>query len=141
MPARSFASSTRAGRRCVPDPLAERRRERERLIQLARDYVKRLSARLPIVAAAVAGSVARGDFNVWSDVDVVVIAEGLPARALDRSTVLLADAPPRIQPIGYSRGEFEREWRRGNPLVREATEHGIVLTGCELLEELAAGTR
>jgi predicted nucleotidyltransferase len=125
----------------VADVLAERRREQQRLVELAREYVERLVSRLAVEAAAVAGSVARGDFNVWSDVDVVVIAEGLPERALDRSTVLLADAPPRVQPIGYSRSEFEREWRRGNPLVREVVERGIVLTGSKLLEELAGATR
>jgi len=62
----------------VADAIAERRLERERLIALAREYVERLSARVTVEAAAVVGSVARGDFNVWSDVDVVVVANADP---------------------------------------------------------------
>lgn len=30
------------------------------------------------------GSVARGDFNLWSDIDVLVVADNLPERWLDR---------------------------------------------------------
>ena len=37
-------------------------------------------AALPIEVATVIGSVARGDFNVWSDVDVLVVSEALPSR-------------------------------------------------------------
>lgn len=109
--------------------IAERSRERQRLLALAAGYVERLSCRIPVEAAAVAGSVARGDFNVWSDVDVVVVAEGLPARQLERSALLLLDAPPRIQPVGYSRAELEQEWRKGNRLVREAVTSGVTILG------------
>ena len=64
--------------------IARRRAEREQLIQLAADYVRHLSTKLPVLAAYVAGSAARGDFNVWSDVDVVIVAEGLPERIPDQ---------------------------------------------------------
>jgi hypothetical protein len=62
----------------VGEVLAARRAERERLIGLARGYVERLSARVSVLGAAVVGSVARGDFNVWSDVDVVVVSDDVP---------------------------------------------------------------
>jgi uncharacterized protein len=84
----------------VAEALGQPRRERERLLGLAREYVERLSRRLPLVAAAVVGSVARGDFNVWSDVDVLVVAEGLPERTPDRGSLLVADAPGGVQPVG-----------------------------------------
>jgi predicted nucleotidyltransferase len=114
--------------------LDERRRERDRLVALARAYVERLGERVPVVAAAVAGSVARGDFNVWSDVDVVVVAERLPARALDRAGLLMADAPGGVQPVGYTPGELDRALRRGDPLVTEAVTRGIVLGGASFFE-------
>jgi uncharacterized protein len=123
----------------MPDPLVARRRERERLLATAREYVERLSARLPVVAAAVAGSVARGDFNVWSDVDVVVVAEGLPARAPDRGGLLLEHAPGGIQPVGFTPDEFLAAWKAGNPLIRETVEAGVVLAGGEFLSDLTAG--
>lgn len=106
-----------------------RRRERDRLIGLARGYVERLSRRLPVVAAAVVGSVARGDFNVWSDVDVIVVVDELPTRAPDRGSVLSTDAPPGVQAIGFTPHEFREALTAGNPLAREASEVGVVLRG------------
>jgi ribosomal protein S18 acetylase RimI-like enzyme len=109
--------------------IRQRRRDREALIAMADRYVKALSGRLQIVAAVVAGSVARGDFNVWSDVDVAVVARGLPDRLPDRSAVLVTDAPSGVQPVGFLPEEFESAWRKGNTLVREAVERGVVLVG------------
>jgi len=122
----------------VADALADRRREQDALVELARGYAERLAARLPVVAAAVAGSVARGDFNVWSDVDVVVIARDLPARAPDRNGLLLEDAPPRVQPIGFEPEEFALALRRGNRLAVEALEGGLILRGEAELRRLSA---
>lgn len=113
----------------LADPRALRRRQREELLSLARRYVRALERRIPVVAALVAGSVARGDFNVWSDVDVVVVAEGLPPRAPERGKLLAADAPGGVQPVGYTPEEFRAALERGNPLVVEALSQGIVLAG------------
>lgn len=117
------------------DPLAVRRSERERLLATARTYVGRLSARLPVVAAAVAGSVARGDFNVWSDVDLVVVVEGLPARGPERGALLLEDAPAGVQPVGFTPEEFLAAYAKGSPLAREAAERGVILAGHELFRQ------
>jgi hypothetical protein len=115
----------------MSEALAERTRERERLIELARGYVERLAARRPLWAAAVVGSVARGDFNVWSDVDIVVVVEDLPERAPERGRVLAEDAPGGVQPIGFTPDEFEAALERGNPLVQEAATTDVVLLGAE----------
>lgn len=117
----------------MADPLAERRGERETLLATARAYVELLRARVPLLAAAVAGSVARGDFNVWSDVDMVVVAVELPDRAPERAALLLADAPARIQPVGFTPRELAAAYARGNRLVREALDSGVVLLGEEVL--------
>lgn len=111
-----------------------RRAERERLIELARRYVDSLARRLEVLGAVVTGSVARGDFNLWSDVDILVVARELPGRAPDRAGLLLACAPPRTQPVGYTPQELERAWYKHNRLVREALERGIVLRGADFLE-------
>lgn len=115
----------------MADVLSARRRERERLIELAAAYVDGVRQRLPVVAAAVVGSVARGDFNVWSDVDVVLVAERLPIRAPDRSGLLLEAAPAGVQPVGFTPDEFEAAWRARNPLVHEAVGLGATLAGEE----------
>ena len=105
--------------------VARRVREREERIDIARRYAAELSRRLAVQRIAVAGSVARGDFNVWSDIDVVIVAEELPARAADRAALLLEGAPAWLQPIGFTPGEYRRELARGNPLVVEADEIGV----------------
>ena len=121
------------------DVLAERREERDRLLAEARAYVERLAAELPIVGAAVVGSIARGDFNVWSDVDIVVVGEGLPARAPERAACLVAFAPPRVQPVGFTPEEFRAARRKGNRLAVEATQDGVILAGEEFFREVAKG--
>lgn len=109
------------------DAIADRFAEQERLVALAREHVGRLSDRLAVRQAAVVGSVARGDFNVWSDVDVVLIADELPSRLLDRIDVLMEGRPPRVEVIGFTPRELEDARRRHNPLVVELDSIGIPL--------------
>lgn len=113
----------------MTDALAERRAERDRLIVVARAYAAALSARLPVRAVVLAGSVARGDFNVWSDIDIVVVADALPERLLDRLALLAADSPAGVEAVGFTPTELRRAAQRGNRLVLDAAEHGIVLAG------------
>jgi predicted nucleotidyltransferase len=113
----------------VIDPLAERRAERDRLVAIARDYAETVSARLHVSAVVLAGSLARGDFNVWSDIDVVVVAEALPERLPDRLALLGADAPAGVQAVGYTPAELRGAALGGNRLVLDAAAHGIVLAG------------
>src|SRR5688572_32444703 len=59
-PRRCSRGSMRRGGRSVADPLAERRDERTNLLAVARAYVDDLARRVPVLGAAVVGSVARG---------------------------------------------------------------------------------
>ncbi|MGH2764066.1 MAG: nucleotidyltransferase domain-containing protein [Thermoleophilaceae bacterium] len=111
----------------MTSPLEQRHAERERLVELARDHARRLARRLPLCQAAVVGSVARGDFNVWSDVDVVVVADELPERALDRLELLMEGRPPRVEVIGFTPAELRDARRRRNPLAIELDSIGIPL--------------
>ncbi len=117
--------------------LAQRTAERQELLAIARNYVEGLQSRLPIVAAAVVGSVARGDFNVWSDLDILLVAESLPHRLLDRLQELMVEAPPRVEAIGFTPHEFRSEMRKGNPLVLEALGRGVPLKGKEFFDLLS----
>ncbi len=106
-------------------PIIERRRaERREKIGLADDYIRAVTLRLGIHRAWVVGSVARGDFNVWSDIDVVVVADDLPPTPLQRADLFL-DKPPNVQIVAYTPEEFQEELRRENPLVVEATTLGV----------------
>lgn len=122
----------------MADPVAVRRAEQQRLIATARRYVERLSRRAPITAAVVAGSVARGDFNVWSDIDVVIVADGLPERLLDRQDLLLSDAESGVQAIAFTPAEFRVALAKRNKLAHEAVEIGVPLVGGPALRAIAA---
>lgn len=95
----------------------------------ARRWAEGLAARLPVTAVVVFGSVARGDFNKWSDIDVLVVAEGLPPDARDRLALLTADAPPGLQPLGWTGAEIAHHRRRGDPIAVECDTAGVVVHG------------
>lgn len=111
-------------------PLLERRRTEQRdRIAAAADWAARLSRRLAIEAVVVFGSVARGDFNKWSDLDVLVIAPELPASARERLALLMADAPPGLQPVGWTPSELAERRTRRDPIARECDDVGVVVWG------------
>ncbi len=108
--------------------IARRRAERAALIGVARRFADDLDPGLGVRAVVVFGSVARGDFNVWSDIDVLVVADHLPARALDRFAAL-GEPVPRLQAVPWTPAEWRRERRRSNPIAVEAVDDGVWLVG------------
>ncbi len=85
------------------------------------------------------GSVAKGLHGVWSDVDVVVVAD-FKQRFLDRVSELLELAPPSIplEVLAYTPEEFESMFERFNPFVLDVVNYGIALVGEEELERFKA---
>jgi hypothetical protein len=111
-------------------PLLERRRsEQSERIQTAKEWAGRLAGRLDVVAAVVFGSVARGDFNKWSDLDVLVVVRELPASGRERLEVLMGDAPPGLQPVGWTPAELAARRRRRDPIARERDAVGVIVFG------------
>ena len=126
----------------MADALAERRAEQDRLVAVAREFARGLAERMPLLAAALVGSVARGDFNVWSDIDVVVVAQALPERAIEREGLLLERAPVGVQPVGFTPAEFYRALAKGDRLAREAVTRGVPLVSAPFFAQrrhLASG--
>jgi predicted nucleotidyltransferase len=114
----------------VTHPVVVRRRnERRARLEVARTWADALAERLCLSAVVVVGSVARGDFNKWSDLDVVVIAEGLPDETLSRLELLMADSPPGLQAIGWTPAELSSKQARRDPLAIEAATAGVVVWG------------
>jgi len=70
----------------------------------------------------------RGDFNVWSDVDVVVISDELPASLGDRAA-LLGSGARGVEAHGFTMAEFRGALERGDRLAREAVSAGVALRG------------
>ena len=103
-----------------------RKRERKNLLEKAEIYLKKLREILGPISGVVFGSVSRGDFNDASDIDILVIAEELPAHPVRRLEVLLSPWVPGIDPKGYTRSEFE-QLRQKNQFIQLILEEGIVL--------------
>jgi len=119
--------------------LRQRRSEREQLVDAARRWAARLDPELEVRAVVVFGSVARGDFNVWSDLDVLVIADHLPLRWSERLALFGASRPPRLSPLGWTTAELQRQLARGNPIAVEARDHGVVVAGSAEAARLGGG--
>ena len=115
----------------TPHPLVARRRaERSERIDSARSWAARLAGRVPVEAVVVIGSVARGDFNRWSDLDVLVVADRLPPDPRARLELLAHGAPPGLQPVGCTTHELTERRRRRDPMVEEAYRMGVTVWGC-----------
>ncbi len=87
--------------------LEERKAEKEERLSRAKKFAEEAAKALGAITAWVYGSVARGDFNLWSDVDVLLIAEKLPEHPLDRASLLFRWAPAGVEPRGLTKSEFE----------------------------------
>lgn len=88
--------------------LTERRsQEREALIDQAQDYVRRLRGVLPDARVFLYGSVARGDFNLSSDIDLLVVSDQLPDEPLKRAELLYSLVRDREEPKGLQTREYD----------------------------------
>ncbi|MGQ0804228.1 MAG: nucleotidyltransferase domain-containing protein [Actinomycetota bacterium] len=111
-------------------PIVQRREaERAERIEQARVWAAGLDRHLGVVAAVVFGSVARGDFNKWSDLDVLVVAQDLPADGRSRLELLTAGRPPGLEPLGWTPEELGERRRRRDPIALECDAVGVVVLG------------
>jgi len=92
-------------------------------------YLKSLFDKLSPSFVVLYGSAARGDFGVGSDVDILIVAEELPAKLDDRLRLLFSINPTTapLEPIGYTPKEFEELLRRRQATALYAMEEGILL--------------
>ena len=107
--------------------LEERRRQREEFVEMGRTYAEVLRGKLGKLTAIVYGSVSRGDFNLGSDVDILIISEGLPHHPLERMEVLYSCHEPPLEPKGYTYAEFSALVAKCNSAVAEVVKDGIVV--------------
>jgi predicted nucleotidyltransferase len=97
----------------------------ESLVWSALDVLTReLATRQEVLAVVLFGSLAKGGMGVGSDVDLLVILSNSEKSFLDR----LADYKPDRFPVDIDVFPYTlAEVRQGQPLAREALEHGRVL--------------
>jgi predicted nucleotidyltransferase len=90
---------------------------------------RRLAPHLRRARKAIAfGSVARGEPDEWSDLDLLIVAEtSRPFFERFKDFAGLYDVWPRLDLLIYTPEEFERLVAEERPLVLEALREGIVL--------------
>jgi len=110
--------------------IEKRKGIRECVLKKAKLFIDCVNNRLRVNKAVLIGSYARGDFNKWSDIDILIIVDDdLPNNPLDRLD-LITDClyiDPLIQPILITIKEYRRLKKKNNPVVTDATRHGVVL--------------
>ena len=117
--------------------IRERQRQRQKAIELVREYAKRLQKTIGPVTVIVYGSFARGDFNLGSDIDVMIIGDSLPARPLARLDLLYSCLDHgQIEPKGYTKSEFRKMLEHNHPWVTDALAQGVVVADHGFLGQL-----
>jgi hypothetical protein len=74
----------------------------------------------------------QGDFNLWSDINVVVVSDALPAPGPAREQALAGEAARGLELHGYASAEFTHALERGDRLALEAADCGVLLFGALL---------
>ncbi|HEX3393764.1 MAG TPA: nucleotidyltransferase domain-containing protein [Acidimicrobiales bacterium] len=111
--------------------IARRRREREAFVDTARRWAERAGPMLGAQAIVVVGSVARGDFNKWSDIDVLVVVDGVADDLPGRLALLgRTGKPPGLEAVVWTGAELaERRAWHTDPIVGDAYGVGVVVYG------------
>lgn len=83
-----------------------------------------LRSRMDIERIILFGSVARGDYNEGSDVDLLIVGDFTGRFHLRPMDIFeLTDLP--VEPICYTREEFAEMLRKKNPFVLTVCDEGI----------------
>ncbi len=91
------------------------------------EYSKTVSSKLGKFTGILYGSMARGDNNLWSDIDFLVISDKLPENPLKKLKFLYSLTDTPIEVKGYTRNEFLRMIEKRNPLALDALVEGKVI--------------
>ncbi len=108
--------------------IEERIRRRREAIEEARAVAKCLSIKFDRIAVILYGSYARGDFNEWSDIDLLAIVDrDLPPNPLKRLNMVeeCLEISSRTELVILTMNELRRLLMKRNPLAVEAIEKGI----------------
>ncbi len=73
------------------------------------------------------GSYSRGDFTEESDIDVILIAESLPEKVIERRSLSSLYHLRKLMVIGYYPEEFLKELKGRNPFIHEVLNEGEII--------------
>lgn len=111
----------------MQEVLERRKRQQMKRVEIAKQFVQRLRAEIGPITAWVYGSVAKGTFKSWSDIDVFVVAENLPSHPLKRFEVLYRFVEGDVEPKAWTLSEFLSRLERGDKQLLMMLSHRILL--------------
>ena len=114
-------------RKSIQQILKRRKDEQARLINEGYQYIDRLGKQIQNMTVVVYGSVARGDFHLGSDVDVVIISDELPVGIKERINLLYEPIPGIVEPIGYRCDEFLQMLSKRHLTAMGVLKDGVVI--------------
>lgn len=100
-------------------------RSKNLLIEVS-SFVSRLKRDLPVEEVYLYGSFARGEVHEGSDIDLLIIGD-FKERFFDRIGRILDLTDLPIEPLVYTKKEFEELKRSGNPFITEVMKTAIRL--------------
>ena len=100
----------------------------EKIGRQIRRLVRRVVSRLKPDKVFLFGSFARGDYNEASDVDLLVVGD-FQGRFFDRigKVLELNDTSLSVEPLVYTREEFEKMLRNKNPFLSHVLKEAVAL--------------
>lgn len=99
---------------------------RKSVIEKVASEARRWASSLPIRCTAyLIGSYARGDFNLWSDVDILLVSDDLVGSPIERLKQI--ETPPNYEVLPLTTREFRKMLEREDSLAKEALRRGVVL--------------
>lgn len=110
--------------------IKERLRKRDLYVKKAQAFAECAIHKLSNSTILIYGSVSRGDFNEWSDIDVLIITrEEIPQRPTERLDIVYdcMKENPLIEPVIITLNELRKLLAKKNPLVIEALKKGVIL--------------
>jgi len=106
----------------------ERRRKREEVLNRLKEYARALRKAYGRVTLILYGSYARGDFNVWSDIDVIVVSHVFEKAKFTQRWRLLPEPPEGLEALDViTWTPDEARKMLSKPSWKKALEHSITI--------------
>ncbi|MBS7628018.1 nucleotidyltransferase domain-containing protein [Candidatus Bathyarchaeota archaeon] len=107
-----------------------------------KEYAER-AVKKGALAVILIGSLARGDYTALSDADIIIIVRESSERPMDRVMEYLEPkASIDIEPRVYTMKEMQVMMKRGEKIIEEIGEYGILLSGDRrIIKEIREGKR
>jgi predicted nucleotidyltransferase len=113
----------------------KRIRERNNIISKSGEYAKTLNFRCTVILI---GSYARGDFNLWSDVDLLIIGN-FDSNPLKRLKSI--DFPAGYETILLTLDEVKKMAGKNNKFIKDAFSEGIILRNDFGIDSISINSR